>query len=111
MSRVLIIFAAMSPLGIFAGWALDALTTGLLQDVVSAGRLPAAAPPIARVTCVAGLTALASGTFVYVSLVDVLMEEFGTPVDKGPKFACLVGGFVAMAAILHVTHVGTEALA
>jgi hypothetical protein len=39
------------------------------------------------------------------------MEEFGTPVDKGPKFACLVGGFVAMAAILNVTHVGTEALA
>ncbi len=55
-----------------------------------------------------GLTALASGTFVYVALVDVLMEEFGTAVDKVPKFVGLVGGFVAMATILHFTHVEAE---
>jgi hypothetical protein len=57
------------------------------------------------------LTALASGTFVYVALVDVLMEEFVSAVDKGPKFVGLVAGFVAMAAILHFTHVEVEALA
>lgn len=34
---VLVVFAAMSPLGIFAGWALDVLTTGMLQALVTAG--------------------------------------------------------------------------
>ena len=43
--RVLVIFGAMSPLGIFAGWALQALTSGLLQDVVSAGMLPCGLKP------------------------------------------------------------------
>jgi hypothetical protein len=40
LNSVLVIFGAMSPLGIFAGWALEALTTGLLQEVVSAGQSP-----------------------------------------------------------------------
>jgi hypothetical protein len=35
--RVLIAFAAMSPLGILFGWLLDALTTGIFQVFVSAG--------------------------------------------------------------------------
>ncbi len=43
LGRVLVIFGSMSPLGIFAGWALEVLTTGLLQEVVSAGRLRVAA--------------------------------------------------------------------
>ena len=55
-----------------------------------------------------GLTALAAGTFVYVSLVDVLMEEFVLPVDKGLKFACVCGGFATMAVILNFTHVAVE---
>jgi hypothetical protein len=45
---------------------------------------------------------------VYIALVDVLMEEFVTPVDKGVKFACVCGGFVVMASILHFTHVEIE---
>lgn len=90
--RVLVIFASMSPLGIFAGWALDALTTGHVQAVVSAG-----------------LTALASGTFVYVALVDVLIEEFSSSTDKRPKLACVCLGFVAMAAILNFSHVDAAA--
>jgi hypothetical protein len=46
LNRVLIIFGAMSPLGIFAGWALEALTTGIVQEVVSAGEMPRAASPM-----------------------------------------------------------------
>ena len=45
---------------------------------------------------------------MYVSLVDVLMEEFVAPVDKGLKFACVCGGFAAMALILNFTHVAIE---
>jgi len=45
---------------------------------------------------------------VYVSLVDVLMEEFVLPVDKGLKFACVCGGFATMAVILNFTHVAVE---
>ena len=112
LRRVLVVFAAMSPLGIFAGWALDALTTGMLQEVVSAGeectRKISLAPFPVSFTWHAGLTALASGTFVYVALVDVLMEEFSTSSDKGTKFACVCGGFAAMAAILNFTHVSIE---
>ncbi len=38
-TSVLVVFASMSPFGICAGWALEALTTGVTQDVVSAGSL------------------------------------------------------------------------
>ena len=56
--KPLILFAAMEPAGVLLGWSLSAVLDGRM----------AAATGI--------LTALASGTFIYVATVDVLLPEF-----------------------------------
>ncbi len=45
----------------------------------------------------ASFTALASGTFIYVAVVDSLMHEFRSAKYKYLKFGASLAGFVSMA--------------
>ena len=53
------------------------------------------------------LNALASGTFLYVGVVDTLVHQFATARDKDSKFACVIGGVVAVSVLstaFHASH-------
>lgn len=82
--KFLMLFAIMCPLGILLGSGLYTAVAGS-----TAGELTTAV-----------LTAIASGTFVYVAIVDILLEEFQTARDKYIKFLLAVVGFAAMASLL-----------
>ena len=42
--------------------------------------------------CPCSMSAAASGTFIYVAVVDTLVPEFANPSDRGSKFGmCLIG--------------------
>jgi zinc transporter ZupT len=51
----------------------------------------------------ANVMGLASGSFVYISLVEVLSEEFESEEYRIVKFACFAGGVAAMASLAHQT--------
>eukprot|EP01059_Diplonema_ambulator_P001973 TRINITY_DN11624_c0_g1_i2.p1 TRINITY_DN11624_c0_g1~~TRINITY_DN11624_c0_g1_i2.p1 ORF type:complete len:292 (+),score=48.19 TRINITY_DN11624_c0_g1_i2:35-910(+) len=65
LTRLLAAFAISSPLGILLGWFLEASLKG----------------PMAS-TATAYLDAAASGTFLYIAVVDTLTEEFSNNIDK-----------------------------
>lgn len=44
--------------------------------------------------------ALAAGTFIYVAVVDIILQEFTDQSYKYPKFFLLVGGFIVMGGLL-----------
>ncbi|KAJ1491556.1 Zinc/iron permease [Baffinella frigidus] len=71
-------FAFSSPAGIAAGW--------LMREAL-AGSSGAA-------LLTAALDAVASGTFIYIATVDLIVEEFGTARDKFAKYFAIVFGFV-----------------
>eukprot|EP00659_Diplonema_papillatum_P004275 gene4275-6609_t len=64
LTRLLAAFAVSSPLGILLGWMLEASLTG---------------PTASQATAV--LDAAASGTFIYIAVVDTLIEEFSNGID------------------------------
>jgi zinc transporter 1/2/3 len=43
--------------------------------------------------------ALATGTFVYIAVLDIINEVFEAPQKRWPKFGILILGFVLMAGI------------
>eukprot|EP01065_Artemidia_motanka_P038819 TRINITY_DN47670_c0_g1_i1.p2 TRINITY_DN47670_c0_g1~~TRINITY_DN47670_c0_g1_i1.p2 ORF type:complete len:371 (+),score=109.76 TRINITY_DN47670_c0_g1_i1:44-1114(+) len=91
MMRLVFGFACSSPLGILLGWALRSATQG---------------PTAAAATAV--LDAAASGTFIYIAVVDTLQEEFahngGRRADAQRKFASVCVGFVLMLYLGTVAH-------
>jgi len=84
----LILFAAMEPAGVLLGWSLSAVLDGRM----------AAATGI--------LTALASGTFIYVATVDVLLPEFEVSArDKYLKSLLATLGYcVLLLLVFGTTH-------
>jgi len=85
--RVVWTFASATPLGIFLGLAVSELGRGAERGETSATS--------------EGLSALASGTFVYVAVVEVIPRELGDPRDpaKPRKLAALLAGFAAMSLV------------
>jgi len=81
--KFLAVFSSMGPLGLVIGSTLYVFLEGDAGTVITAL-----------------LTATASGTFIYVAIVDILLEEFTSARDKYLKFALAVGGFAAMTCLL-----------
>jgi len=74
--KVMFLFAAATPIGILFGmWSLNTASNGIASEVVKA---------------------LSSGTFIYIGLVEVIVEEFENPRDKYLKFVCLILGVLVM---------------
>lgn len=74
------LFSAMTPLGIGLGAAFAA---------GASGHAAAWGETI--------FDSLAAGTFLYIAVVDILDEVFGTPEDRPLKFALTLGAFILMA--------------
>eukprot|EP01090_Pellita_catalonica_P018390 TRINITY_DN5925_c0_g1_i2.p1 TRINITY_DN5925_c0_g1~~TRINITY_DN5925_c0_g1_i2.p1 ORF type:complete len:319 (-),score=26.54 TRINITY_DN5925_c0_g1_i2:55-1011(-) len=81
--KIIAFYVTMVPIGIIIGGVLSEVISGKSGDVLTA--------------C---LTAIASGTFLYVSIVDIIIEEFATSEDRFIKFPLLVFGFCSMASLL-----------
>ncbi len=69
------IFASATPVGIFMGYAFSEVSSG-------AGA--------------AALSALASGTFLYVAMMEVIPKELADPTLRLPKLCMLLLGFGLM---------------
>jgi len=82
--KFVLLFSIMCPLGVLLGSLLYlAVSDSGIEDLISAV-----------------LTAIASGTFLYVAIVDILVVEFRTSRDKYLKFLLALIGFLAMASLL-----------
>ena len=82
ITRVLILFASMTPLGIVLGTVLDRLLAA------SYGRL------------FEGIfDSLAAGTFIYVAVLEIIGKEFDDQKRIVPKFVALCAGLALMALI------------
>eukprot|EP01064_Diplonema_japonicum_P039469 TRINITY_DN9903_c1_g1_i1.p1 TRINITY_DN9903_c1_g1~~TRINITY_DN9903_c1_g1_i1.p1 ORF type:complete len:307 (+),score=33.43 TRINITY_DN9903_c1_g1_i1:85-1005(+) len=79
LRRLLTAFAISSPFGILIGWFLEASLKGPTASTVTAY-----------------LDAAASGTFLYIAVVDTLTEEFSNGRDSNRKFAAVLLGFAMM---------------
>ena len=79
---LVILFSAMTPLGILLGVGFMALLTGRAEKIFEAG-----------------FDALAAGTFLYVALLDILQEEFSVHTHRLLKFAFVFGGLAVMAIV------------
>ncbi|XP_075032305.1 zinc transporter ZIP1 [Calonectris borealis] len=80
----LVLFAMMSPLGVGLGTA------------VAAG-----AGPRQRL-CRGVLEGLATGTFLYITFLEILPQELGVPQHRVPKVILLLAGFALVTAILFI---------
>jgi zinc transporter 1/2/3 len=77
--RIVILFGLMSP----AGVVLGALFTMSLADAADS-------------VWSSSIQAFAAGSFVYVALVEILLEEFAHPKDRALKFVLLLLGVAVM---------------
>ncbi len=82
INYLLLIFSLMTPLGILAGWLLS-LDSELLSARIIGGFFDA----------------LAAGTFIYISIVNIIVEEFSVNSDRLYKFIYLCLGLLLMAVI------------
>ena len=73
----------MAPLGIIIGIILNTLMSNEAGEVLEAYTV-----------------AIAAGTFLYVAIVDILVEEFLITKDKWGKTAFLVTGFLLEAGVV-----------
>lgn len=81
----LLLFALMSPLGISLG-------IGLTETKASPQHL------LARCT----LEGLATGTFIYITFMEILPHELSSPRNRMPKVAMLLVGFAVVTAVLFI---------
>jgi zinc transporter ZupT len=77
--KCILFYSLMVPGGIVVGVILSYVVTGKASDIIQA--------------IVGGL---ASGTFIYIALVDVLLVEFQTAKDKWWKYVLAIFGFVVI---------------
>lgn len=77
------LFSLMTPLGIVMGLLVFTSAANVFSE---------------------GIKAVASGTFVYIALIEVLMPEFGVPRDRLLKIALLCGGVILMAMFSTHSH-------
>jgi len=87
--KMVIVFSLMTPMGILAGLLFQSSLQGSANS-------PAA-------ECI---KAISSGTFIYIALVEVIMEEFQSNRDKYLKFILLIIGSILMASLS--SHGGTH---
>lgn len=81
----LLLFAAMSPLGIAVGIALTETKTS----------------PQHQLAC-SSLEGLAAGTIIYITFMEILPHELATPTNRIPKVAMLLVGFAVVTAVLFI---------
>ena len=79
----IMMFAIVGPFGLLVGLGIQTGLNGSSSDITTAV-----------------MTTMASGTFIYVSIVDILIEEFQTPRDKYLKFFAAIIGFAAMTSLI-----------
>lgn len=80
--RALLLFCAMTPLGIVLGILLHAGATQAVDQRIEAV-----------------FNAVAAGTFLYIAALDIMAEEFLRPGAKWKKFGCCLTGFLIMAVV------------
>jgi len=85
--RFLCAFAASSLLGIVVGWTLHK-----------------SAPKSSTRVMTAILDGMASGTFVYIASVDLIVEEMSIPYNLTAKFLSIVGGFFTFVILSAHSH-------
>lgn len=78
--RVIALFSCMTPLGIFLGSGLSRAFTGGTSALVEGV-----------------FDSLAAGTFLYVSVIDIIEEEFSIRGNEALKFVAIIGGLSLMA--------------
>lgn len=81
----ILLFAVMSPLGIGLGIALTETKSSPQHQ-------------LARST----LEGLASGTFIYITFMEILPHELGSPKNRIPKVAMLLTGFAVVTGVLFI---------
>ncbi|KAG7457629.1 hypothetical protein MATL_G00229110 [Megalops atlanticus] len=81
----LLLFSLMSPLGVGVGVALT----------------EAPATPRHRLSCSA-LEGLATGTFLYITFMEILPHELGSPQSRIPRLVLLLTGFAAVTGFLFI---------
>jgi len=77
--KFLTIYSLMTPLGVILGLVLSLYISGTPEAIVNAVS-----------------SGIASGTFIYIALIDILMHEFSTPQDKWIKYFMILIGFGMM---------------
>lgn len=85
VASCLLTFAAMSPLGIGVGMGLTETKMSLQHQ-------------LARST----LEGLATGTFVYVTFMEILPQELQSAANRIPKVAAMLVGFAVFTAVLFI---------
>ena len=85
MALLILFFSTMAPLGIIIGTALNSVMSNESGEVLEAYTI-----------------SIAAGSFIYVAIVDILVEEFLIIRDKWAKTLFLVIGFCLESAIVIV---------
>ena len=80
-----IVWSSMLPIGIISGTILTVLL-----------------PPTALLAIQGFFVSLAAGTFIYVAIVDIILQEFQDQQYKYQKFFLLLFGFISMGTLLIV---------
>ncbi|KAL2084588.1 hypothetical protein ACEWY4_020106 [Coilia grayii] len=81
----LLLFSIMSPLGIAMGIGLTKMKSTPQHQLAGST-----------------LEGLASGTFIYITFMEILPHELGSPKDRIPKVALLLTGFAAVTGVLFI---------
>lgn len=84
VTRLLILFALVTPFGIFMGSVLTRAAFGHSADIAYVA-----------------FNAIAAGTFLYIATMDILAETFYRATYRWLKFACVLLGFSLMAILPH----------
>jgi len=78
-AKYVLLYSIMEPLGVLLGIALQVVFSHRAAEIIE--------------SIVSGI---AGGTFIYISLVDILLPEFESPTDKYHKFSLAIVGFFAI---------------
>jgi zinc transporter 1/2/3 len=78
-AKYVLLYSIMEPLGVLLGIALQVVFSHRAAEIIE--------------SIVSGI---AGGTFIYISLVDILLPEFESPTDKYHKFSLAIAGFFAI---------------
>jgi len=81
-AKVMIGFSLVTPVGIYVGMLLQSILQGEVALITKAM-----------------LISFAAGTFLYISIVEVMAEEFENGEDKWKKLNCILLGFAFMSAL------------